>query len=197
MEQPQRQKGAGVMHSGVAQPSALTQRACCAAAVAPARAERQRAYAPARGGGAGAPLPPLQHRPALTTHCFRSVQLEALEHDAALGDVAATAETLRFNALSNTQFVENVRGAAHSTPSPCALGLTPRFSPSQRLYDDGHAVVLKRCGANDAASRGGAAHAPQTEPEARWRHVLSHAPLRCSLSFLALFPTNSRTWTLR
>jgi hypothetical protein len=115
-------------------------------------------------------------------------QLEALEHDAALGDVAATAETLRFNALSNTQFVENVRGAAHSTPSPCALGLTPRFPSSQRLYDDGHAVVLKRCGANDAASRGGAQHAPQTEPEARWRRVLSHAPLRCSLSFLALYP---------
>ena len=38
-----------------------------------------------------------------------SAQLVALEHDAALGDVAAAAATLRFNALSNTQFVENVR----------------------------------------------------------------------------------------
>ena len=81
-------------------------------------AEEQARLFPPGSGGAAAAL--MCTRTRVRLPCF-AAQLEALEHDAALGDVAVAAETLRFNALSNTQFVENVR--------PCAASCVASFRP--------------------------------------------------------------------
>jgi hypothetical protein len=47
-------------------------------------------------------------------------QLSLLVRDAALAEVAVAAETLRFDTLSNSQFIENVRACrAARRVSPC------------------------------------------------------------------------------
>ena len=46
--------------------------------------------------------------PALTSQGADAPQVSALVRDAALLDVAVAAETLRFDTLSNSQFIENV-----------------------------------------------------------------------------------------
>lgn len=53
-------------------------------------------------------------------------QVDRLAHDSTLTEVALSAEVLRFDALSNSQFIENVRCACH------ALAPSAHSAPSMK-----------------------------------------------------------------